>query len=55
MMNEIRLFYFGNATINAKTIPEIINVMADSVFGHGICESVKKHALTSKGNTFYYR
>lgn len=55
MLGEIRKFYFGNLTINAKTIPQMIDLMTDSVFGLGIDDSVKKHALVSNARTFYYR
>lgn len=55
MKQEIRKFYFGNSTINDENLPQLINMMSDSVFGLGIDNSVRKHAVASKGNTFYYR
>lgn len=55
MMSEIRQFYFGNTTINAKSIPKMIDLMSDSVFGLGIDDSVKKHAAASTAKTYYYR
>lgn len=53
LADEIREFYFGNATINADSIMTYLDMMSDINMFLGIDQSVKKLASISKGKIYY--
>lgn len=52
---ELRQFYFGNASIDANTSMTCVDMLSDSNFVYPNYKSMRNHMKYSKNRSFYMR